>query len=41
MQKVAKSSELKRLKGTDENLDSYGNGSFELKIAVTSYLNVF
>ena len=41
MQKVAKSSELKRLTGTDENLDSYRNGSFELKIAITSYLNMF
>ena len=41
MQKTTKSSELKRLTGTDKNLDCYGNGSFEAKIAITSYLNVF
>ena len=41
MWKTAKSSELKRLTGTDENLDCYGNGTFEPKMAITSYLNVF
>ena len=29
------------LTGTDENLDCYGNGRFEPKIVITSYLNDF
>ena len=41
MQKLAKSSALKRLTGTDENLDCYGNGRFEPKIVITTNLNDF